>query len=242
LRGFLLAKKVIPPKDKLHQRDYYLYLIEKLGFKLKQRDLILPLKEEKILEAQKFLKSKGIEVGKTPLILIAPGAAYGPAKKWPEDYYKKLCKELVKKGFSILIVGTEGERILGDYIKGEMKGIFNLCGETNITTLAGIFTLSNLLISNDSGLMHLGAALKIPQIALFGSTDPQLTAPLNPRAVILNLKLNCSPCFKRKCPKGHYNCLRGITPEEVLQKILTMPQEYFVPKSSFQNVSSACDI
>ncbi|MFN3567424.1 MAG: lipopolysaccharide heptosyltransferase II [Caldimicrobium sp.] len=237
LRGFLLTKKVNPPKEKLHQRDYYLYLIEKLGFTLKQRDLILPLKEEKILEAQKFLKNKGIEIERAPLILIAPGAAYGPAKKWPEDYYRKLSQELVKKGFNILIVGSEGEKLLGDYIKGEAKGIYNLCGETTITTLAGIFSLSNLLISNDSGLMHLGAALKIPQIAIFGSTDPLFTAPLNPRAIILKLNLDCSPCFKRECPKGHYNCLRSITPDEVLQKILTLPQDYFKPKNSFQNGS-----
>ncbi|MFN3504760.1 MAG: lipopolysaccharide heptosyltransferase II [Caldimicrobium sp.] len=237
LRGLLLTKKIKPPKEKLHQRDYYLYLIEKLGFKAKKKDLILPLKEEKILEAKNFLKRKGLEVGKSPLILIAPGAAYGPAKKWPEECYKKLAKKLVKKGFNILIVGSEAEKKLGDYIKDGSEGIFNLCGETKITTLAGIFWLANLLISNDSGLMHLGAALKIPQIALFGSTDPELTSPLNPKAIVLKIELDCSPCFKRQCPKGHYNCLRGITPEAVLQKILTLPEEYFAPKSSFHNES-----
>lgn len=237
LRGFLLSKKVKPPTTKLHQTEKYLYLIEKLGFPIKHKELTLPLKEEKILKAAHFLLEKKIELGKKPLILLAPGAAYGPAKKWPEDYYKKLAELLTKEGFFILIVGSLAEREIGNYIMRDLKGVYNLCGETEITLLAGIFLLSNLLISNDSGLMHLGAALKIPQIAIFGSTDPTLTGPLNPKAIVLKTTIECSPCFKRTCPMGHYLCLKGISVEEVFRKIKSLPLGILEPKNSFHNVS-----
>lgn len=235
LRGFLLTKKVKPPQVKMHQREKYLYLIEKLGFTVKEKELTLPLKKEKILKAERFLWEKKIELGKNPLILIAPGAAYGPAKKWPEDYYKKLAEKLTKEGFRVLIVGSMAEKETGHYIMKDLQGVYNLCGETEITLLAGIFLLSNILISNDSGLMHLAAALKIPQIAIFGSTDPTLTGPLNPKARVLQTTLSCSPCFKRICPKGNYQCLREITVEEVYKKIKSFSSEVFEPKNSFHN-------
>ncbi len=218
-RSLLLTKRIKPPHGKIHQRDYYLYLLEKLGYNIRDRELVLPLREEKIRAAEGFLKALKIELGKSPFIVMAPGAAYGPAKKWPEDYYRALAKKLVKEGFRVLVVGKGEERALGDYIQDNLKEVYNLCGVTEITLLAGILKLSVLLVSNDSGLMHLGAALKLPQIAIFGSTDPLLTGPLNPKAKVLKISIDCSPCFERTCPKGHYHCLKAITPEEVLEEI-----------------------
>ncbi|HDD44130.1 MAG: lipopolysaccharide heptosyltransferase II, partial [Promethearchaeia archaeon] len=88
-----------------------------------------------------------------------------------------------------------------------------------LTEVAGILSLAKAFISNDSGLMHLAAALKIPQIAIFGSTDPKKTGPLNPKAIVLKKDLPCSPCFKRTCKYGHYKCLRNITVNEVLKAL-----------------------
>lgn len=217
LRGFLLTKKVRFPNKKMHQRDEYLYLIEALGFPVAKRELILYLSEEKIEKAKKFLRDLGIDP-LCPLILIAPGAAYGPAKRWPLSYYRKLSEWFSKEGLSVLIVGGSNEIEEGKILSEGLKGVYNLCGRTDITLLAGIFKLSSLLISNDSGLMHLGAVLKIPQISIFGSTDPEYTGPLNPKAVILRENLECSPCFKRTCPKGDYKCLREILPERVYER------------------------
>ncbi|MEZ0344698.1 MAG: lipopolysaccharide heptosyltransferase II [Caldimicrobium sp.] len=225
-RSFLLTKRVKPPKKKMHQRDKYLYLIEALGFSVVNRELILYLSEEKIKRAQKFLKELGID-SLGPLILIAPGAAYGPAKKWPLSYYRKLSEWFSKEGYPVLIVGGPREIEEGKILSEGLKGVCNLCGKTEIALLAGIFKLSSLLISNDSGLMHLGAVLKIPQIAIFGSTDPDYTGPLNPRAIILKENLDCSPCFKRTCPKGHYRCLKEISPERVYEGAKNILQTQF---------------
>jgi len=215
-RSFLLTRAVKPPKKKLHQRDYYLYLIENLGFPADFRDLYLPLKEETLNKVKNvFLKS----FQEKPFIVLAPGAAYGPAKMWPKEYYKDLANLLVKLGFAVIIVGNSKEKEIGDFIKNGKKEIYNFCGNTDLIEVAGILSLTKALISNDSGLMHLAAALKIPQIAIFGSTDPEKTGPLNPKAIVLKKDLPCSPCFKRTCKYRHYKCLRSISVNEVLKAL-----------------------
>jgi len=220
-RSFLLTKAVKPPAQKLHQRDYYLNLLEKLGLPSLHKELGLPLSEELINQAKEFLKAY-IKNGE-PFVVFAPGAAYGPAKMWPKEYYKTLSKLILKQGYKIVICGTEREKEIGEFIKEGSSFIINLCGKTDILTVSGIFYLSKAIISNDSGLMHLAAALKKPQIAIFGSTDPKLTCPLNPYAVVIKKDLPCSPCFKRTCKYKHYKCLYSITPSKIyshLEKLL----------------------
>ncbi len=217
LRRFLLTKAVKPPKKRLHQKDYYLNLLKELGLPCEFRDLVLPLSCEVIEQAELLLK--GID---RPFIVLAPGAAYGPAKMWPKDYYRELARKLVKHGYRVVICGSEREREVGEYIKEGVSGVYNFCGKTDLPTVAGIFSLAEAVVSNDSGLMHLAAALKVPQVAIFGSTDPELTGPLNPKAVVLKKKLPCSPCFKRTCKYGHYNCLKYISPKEVLHSLLKL--------------------
>ncbi len=214
LRRFLLTKAVKPPSKEMHQRDYYLYLLKALGLPYEFKDLILPLNNEIKKKTQKFLS----EI-KKPFIVIAPGAAYGPAKMWPKEYYKELALKLVKMGFSVIITGSEKEKETGDFIANGNPKIYNFCGKTDLLIVAGIFSMAKAIISNDSGLMHLAAALKVPQIAIFGSTDPKLTGPLNSKAIILKKDLPCSPCFKRTCKYGHYECLRSILVDEVLKAL-----------------------
>ncbi|QER41316.1 lipopolysaccharide heptosyltransferase II [Thermodesulfobacterium sp. TA1] len=215
LRSFLLTKAVKPPKLTLHQRDYYLYLLEALKLPCNHRDLSLPLGKEAITKAKNFLK--GLE--EKPFIILAPGAAYGPAKMWPKEYYQKLAKNLVKKGWTVVVAGGEKEKNVGDFIQTEVKEVYNLCGKTDLITVAGMFALAEAIVSNDSGLMHLAATLKKPQVALFGSTDPEKTGPLNPKAIVLQHKMPCNPCFKRTCPYGHYKCLSSISVEEVIDAL-----------------------
>ncbi len=214
-RSFLLTRAVKTPRKKLHQRDYYLHLLKALGLPTEFKELFLPLGEETINQAKILLN----ELKDKAFIVLAPGAAYGPAKMWPKEYYKDLANFLVKLGFAVIVVGSSKEKDIGNFIKNGKKEIYNLCGKTDLTEVAGILSLAKAFISNDSGLMHLAAALKIPQIAIFGSTDPEKTGPLNPKAIVLKKDLPCSPCFKRTCKYEHYKCLRDITPEEVLKNI-----------------------
>ncbi|MDF2954241.1 MAG: ADP-heptose:LPS heptosyltransferase [Thermodesulfobacterium sp.] len=214
-RSFLLTRAVKTSRKKLHQRDYYLHLLKALGLPTEFKELFLPLEEETINRAKILLK----ELKDKAFIVLAPGAAYGPAKMWPKEYYKKIAHSLTKKGIAIVVTGSSKEKEVGEFIKEGNKSIYNLCGKTDLTEVAGIFSFAKAVISNDSGLMHLAAALKIPQIAIFGSTDPEKTGPLNPKAIVLKKDLPCSPCFKRTCKYGHYKCLKDITPEEVLENI-----------------------
>ncbi|PMP68119.1 MAG: lipopolysaccharide heptosyltransferase II [Thermodesulfobacterium geofontis] len=211
LRSLLLTKAVKPPHKKMHQRDYYLYLLSSLKLPNEFKELFLPLKEEFLESTKKFLK----ELKDKPFIVLVPGAAYGPAKMWPKEYYRELAYYLVKKGFAVVIIG--GEKEVGEFIRKDLEGIYNFCGKTQLTEVAGIFSFAKAVISNDSGLMHLAAALKVPQIAIFGSTDPEKTGPLNERAIVLKKEFPCSPCFKRTCKYGHYECLKSILPDEVIK-------------------------
>ncbi len=219
LRRFLLTRAVKVPSQKLHQRDYYLYLIEALGFDVREKSLKFYLKEEILKKTEEFLEKEKIGLQQS-FVVLAPGAAYGPAKMWPINYYKMLAEKLVLKGYKVLVVGGSSEREKGEFIREvNPKKIYNLCGLTDLLTLSGIFYFSLLVVSNDSGLMHLAACLKKSQVAIFGSTDPELTGPLNSKAKVIKKQLPCSPCFKRKCPYEHYMCLKSITPEEVWEVI-----------------------
>ncbi len=148
-------------------------------------------------------------------VAIAAGAIYGPAKQWPTEHYQTLVKQLVQAGHSIVIVGTAADRKAGDQILNGETGVENRCGQTNLPQLVALLARASLLISNDSGSMHMMAGLQRPQVAVFGSTSPVWTGPLNGKATVMYKQLECSPCFQRTCRFGHYNCLRNINPDEV---------------------------
>lgn len=151
-------------------------------------------------------------------VVIAPGAEYGPAKQWPLKSYKALARGLGNTGRTVIIVGLAKDRDAAEAIISDCPQGLNLCGQTSLLNLIALLGRAALLVSNDSGAMHIGAALGIGQIALFGSSNPTWTAPLNPRAAVIYRGLSCSPCYARVCPLGHTNCLQEITPEAVLDK------------------------
>jgi lipopolysaccharide heptosyltransferase II len=152
-------------------------------------------------------------------LCLAPGVIYGPAKQWPVEYFRELAASLVKKGENLVIIGTKDDVELGDFLREVDENIISLCGRTNLTQLIAILAQAKALISNDSGTMHVMAALQKPQVAIFGSTSTIWTGPLNRKAEIIDLKIECSPCFKRECRFGHYDCLRKISPQLVLKKL-----------------------
>lgn len=154
-------------------------------------------------------------------VVLAPGAIYGSAKQWPTRYFQRMGALLEEQGWPVVLVGTQADYDDGETIARGRKYVSNWCGKTSLIELIAVLAKAQLLISNDSGSMHIMTALQRPQIAIFGSTSPTWTGPLNPKATVIYRALGCSPCFQKTCPLGHYNCLAQITPETVFEKAQT---------------------
>jgi heptosyltransferase-2 len=156
----------------------------------------------------------------TSPVIFCPGAEYGPAKRWPIHHFAELAKKVGAGGTAIWIVGSAKDAPVGDEIAKLSNGTaLNLCGRTNLEQAIDLIAGARCIVSNDSGLMHVAAALDRPLVALYGSSSPGYTPPLSARAKILSLQLACSPCFKRECPLASPDtmlCLEGLTPERVL--------------------------
>ncbi|MCL2161226.1 MAG: lipopolysaccharide heptosyltransferase II [Betaproteobacteria bacterium] len=154
-----------------------------------------------------------------PAIAFMPGAEYGPAKQWPPTHYAKLAHLLAARGFQIWVLGSEKDNAVARPIANGNPSVVDLTGQTSLGDAVDLIALAHAVVCNDSGLMHVAAALDVPLVALFGSTSPEHTAPLSQRAVIETLRLTCAPCFERRCPLGHTRCLTGIAPEKVLKAL-----------------------
>lgn len=152
---------------------------------------------------------------------FAPGAEYGPAKCWPAGHYAELARRLHERdGLPVLLLGSGKEAALAREIAEAATGACRvMAGETSLLDAMALIAGARGLVSNDSGLMHVAAAFGLPQVAVFGSTSPEHTPPLNPRARVLwlkdELKLDCMPCFERQCRFGHYRCLTEVAPQRV---------------------------
>ena len=151
-----------------------------------------------------------------PVISLMPGAEYGPAKQWPLASFAELARHFYEKGFQVWILGSEKDSATANEIlELSENAAINLCGKTTLTDAVDLIAYSKVAVSNDSGLMHIAAAVGCPLVAIYGSSSPAFTPPLTERASIMYLNVECSPCFKRECPFGHYKCLREIGVETV---------------------------
>ena len=151
-----------------------------------------------------------------PVVALLPGAEYGSAKQWPVDRFRALAKRLLAQDVMVWVLGSERERTLGAEIGRDCTGVKNLCGRTDLVDAIDLLGLCQAVVSNDSGLMHVAAAVGTHVVAIYGSSSPRLTPPLTDRCDIIWLDLDCSPCFQRQCPLNHLNCLRGIEVPTVL--------------------------
>ena len=156
----------------------------------------------------------------SPLLIICPGAEYGPAKRWPIQRFAELAKNRVSRGWQVWLMGSEKDREICTSINQlSEQSCQNLAGKTNLTQAIDLMSLANTVVTNDSGLMHLAASLNRPLVAIYGSSSPQMTPPLSLKSHSIWLNLDCAPCFKRHCPLGHLKCLNDIDVTTVDQAI-----------------------
>lgn len=154
------------------------------------------------------------------LAVFCPGAEFGPAKRWPVRHFARLAQRLAAEGFDIWMVGSIDDFAAGDEITKAAGGHGrNLCGKTSLAQAIAILALADRVVTNDSGLMHIAAALDRQMVALFGSSSPDFTPPLSEHAAIIWHHIECSPCFRRECPLGHFKCMNELTPDEVEQRL-----------------------
>ncbi|MES1986712.1 MAG: lipopolysaccharide heptosyltransferase II [Pseudomonadota bacterium] len=166
------------------------------------------------------LQKLGIASPSSRILGLCPGAEYGEAKRWPAEYYAEVAREALNKGWQVWLFGSDKDVMVTSVINQQTGNhCLNLGGKTKLGDAIDLMSLCDTVISNDSGLMHVAAALDKKLIAIYGSSNPHHTPPMQPDAVVEYLGLDCSPCFQRVCPLQHLNCLKLIKPSSIIQFI-----------------------
>lgn len=218
-RGWLLTRGVTAAEDApvVHQAEYYLRLVRGLGLKTVPPSVSLSLTAAERKAGRTKLDSLGVKKNK-PVVILNPGAAYGPAKRWPAGNFAALGTLLQSEyKAQVIIVGSPGEADLAAAVASAMGRMpLVLSGRTTLRELLGVLSQAHLFITSDSGPMHMANALAVPVIGLFGPTNPAVTGPFQPPSNVIWKGAACWPCYYRKCPFGH-ECFTSITPEEVLE-------------------------
>lgn len=168
------------------------------------------------------LERLGHALPQSPVLGLCPGAEYGPAKRWPAEKYAEVAQWALARDWKVWLFGSAKDAEITQDIQHRTGGrCLDLGGKTALGEVIDLMALTTAVVSNDSGLMHIAAALDKPMVAVYGSSDPHHTPPMSSKAAIVSLGLSCSPCFKRECPLGHLDCLNRIDPARVTQLILS---------------------
>lgn len=169
-------------------------------------------------QQQQTLNNLGLAPQK-PVAAFCIGAEFGPAKRWPAAHFAALTT-LMADRYEIWLIGSSKDQKMGEHIHALSHGAcLNLCGKTGLNEAIDLLSYATLVVSNDSGLMHVAAALDKPMVALYGSSSPGFTPPLSNKAHIVSLNLPCSPCYKRECPLGHFNCMNQMTAQSINDQV-----------------------
>ncbi len=154
----------------------------------------------------------------SPIMVLCPGAEFGASKKWPTEHYAQTANHYISQGWQVWLMGSENDLSTCNEINQLTNNNCSvLAGKTTLPQAIDLMSLASLVVSNDSGLMHIAAALQIPLVAVYGSTDPEHTPPLSSNHLIARLDLECSPCFKRECPLEHLNCLKQLSSQSIIE-------------------------
>jgi heptosyltransferase-2 len=225
-RGWLLTRAIrVEPGDRAgHEVFYYLNLLEKLGISAPYRPPRLSLDEAALAESEAILGQAGL--GEEPVLALAPGAAFGPAKRWPEADFARAARLILERrpGGTVILGGTEEAPAAARLEEMLPDPKLNLAGRTNLATAMAVLSRAALLLTNDSGLMHLGGALGVPLVAGFGPTDPTATAPLGLSRLIKS-SAPCAPCLKRVCPLPRRICFDEVSPDLAAVAALELLEE-----------------
>jgi heptosyltransferase-2 len=222
-RGPLLTHRVArtPAVRRVHETSYYLHMLHGANLlpQAPPSEGVQPrlaLRAEHERWADEFLAEQGL--ADAPLLGLAPGAAYGPAKCWPAERFAGAARELMEEGMAaVLLFGSASEAAATALVARDLHGatVLDLAGRTDLGQALALLKRLNLFITNDSGLMHAAAALGVPTVAVFGSTNPVTTSPLGPKVALVRREVECSPCLKPECPRGDMICFADIMPSEV---------------------------
>lgn len=230
MRGRLLSRVVARPRGSRHQGAYYQYLTRELGIDSGPLEPALTVPDAVVASARDFLIDRGWDTSR-PLVVFAPGAAYGTAKRWIPAYVARVATDLVRqRQATCVLVGGRGDASTAAQIRASIhpeavSDVIDATGATSIEMLAGVLALAGACVSNDSGAMHMAAAIGTSVVALFGPTNEYETAPLTRegrRAAVLTHPVWCRPCMLRECPIDH-RCMKGITPDRVLRALGSDP-------------------
>ncbi|MGO9058482.1 MAG: lipopolysaccharide heptosyltransferase II [Candidatus Binataceae bacterium] len=220
-RGWMLTRRAVPGPHlvKRHQVHYWLEMLTStLGVYGDPRPVAIEAAPRHLLRMREWLAIR--RRANSRLVAVAPGAAYGPAKEWPQSHYAALVSLLGSRGVQCVLVGGPSEIERCESIAAASgRNAIVAAGRTNIGELMALLSLCDGFAGNDSGAAHLAASLGIATVAIFGSTSPQRTGPLGPRTQTLYQGLSCSPCMARTCRFGHYNCLLEIQPQQVIDAL-----------------------
>lgn len=172
---------------------------------------------------QQAIKKFKLDADK-PTLGLCPGAEFGPAKRWPEQHYAEVANEMIKQGYQVCLFGSAKDKVVTEKIKSlvaveNQDQVYNLAGSTNLIEVVDLLAACQTVVSNDSGLMHIAAAVGCRVVAVYGSTSPKYTPPLAKAVEIAHTDIECRPCFKRTCKFGHLKCLVELSPELILESI-----------------------
>jgi len=223
-RGLLLTHSVQRTEAirKVRQIEYYLEMVKALGCQSAEANVHLKPGKEYEIVSERLCDQHGIS-GDTFLIGIAPGAAYGPAKRWFPERFAAVANRLIDDfSAQAILFGSSEDRKSTDAVQHNVSHkLINLAGKTNLKEAIAVIARCNLFISNDSGLMHVAGALNIPTVAIFGSTNPLTTSPVGDKSIVIYKGASCSPCLKETCPTD-FRCMEMISAEEVYETAITL--------------------
>ncbi|MCW8132564.1 MAG: lipopolysaccharide heptosyltransferase II [Planctomycetota bacterium] len=222
-RGLMLTHKTLPTAEivETHQVHYYLFMLRKtLGIEGSSEAYAPDVHAPSAEKMRAWLAARRKRPGGR-LIALAVAAAYGPAKEWPADLYARLIDELAERhGAECVLVGAPNEKRKSAEVAAAAKhGALVAAGETGVGEAMALLSLCDGFAGNDSGSMHVAGALGLPTVGIYGSTRADRTGPLGGRTSILYKQIECSPCLKRTCKFGHYDCLKKIAPGDVVRAL-----------------------